>query len=231
MTDSIKDGSIKTTSYKKDAQLVVIDFEYGGANFPAYDFANHFSEWMANYHDPEKSYYLYEELFPSQLQQLNMIKAYIEYDFQFPTSNLKLNSNLSKLNPEELIQLEIKKLYNEAVIWRASVQIYWCVWGLIQNGPIRNKDTVEILAHTLHEKGVNSTYTITTGLSNIDLNESAIDDEITSADDQFDYIKYAQQKAALAVGDLISFGLLNTLDIHPDYRHLVKHVGTELFDL
>lgn len=233
LTESIKDGSIKTTSYKKDSQLVVIDFEYGGANFPAYDFANHFSEWMADYHDPEKSYYLNEKWFPSQLQQLNMIKAYVEYDFQFPSSNLKLNSNidLSKLDADELIQLEIKKLYNESILWRASVQIYWCVWGLIQNGPIKTKDPVDGLGHTSHEKGVNSTYTITTGLSSIELNESAIDDEITSADDLFDYIKYAQQKAALAVGDLISFGILEAKDVLPEYRPLIKQVGSKLFDL
>ena len=46
---------------QKDTNLVVIDFEYSGANFPAYDIVNHFSEWMSDYHDPEKSYFIHQE--------------------------------------------------------------------------------------------------------------------------------------------------------------------------
>ncbi|KFY06257.1 hypothetical protein V492_08097, partial [Pseudogymnoascus sp. VKM F-4246] len=33
-------------------QLVVIDFEYASANTPGLEFANHFTEWCYNYHDP-----------------------------------------------------------------------------------------------------------------------------------------------------------------------------------
>ena len=69
---------------------MVIDFEYSGANFPAYDIVNHFSEWMSDYHDPEKSYFIHQENYPNQLEQINLIKSYIEYDFQYPSSNLKL---------------------------------------------------------------------------------------------------------------------------------------------
>ena len=68
---------IKSTSNKNDSKLVVIDFEYSGANFPAFDLVNHFSEWMADYHDEEKSYYIHEDKYPTQLQQLNLIKSYI----------------------------------------------------------------------------------------------------------------------------------------------------------
>ncbi|EGV62086.1 kinase-like protein [Yamadazyma tenuis ATCC 10573] len=222
---------VKNTSNKRDTSLVVIDFEYGGANFPAFDLVNHFSEWMANYHDPEKSYFLDESRYPTKLEQLNLIKAYIEYDFQYPSSNLKVDSepDITKVTPAELIEFEIKKIYDECVFWRASVQVYWCIWGLIQNGPFKQKDIVEQLGATSLERGVDGTYTITTGLTSVELNESTIEDEITSADDEFNYIKYSQQKAALAIGDFISHGLFDQSSLSPQCQHLVKTLDSSVF--
>lgn len=222
------ENSIKNTSNKKDSSLVVIDFEYGGANFPAFDLANHFCEWMANYHNPEESYFLNADGFPSKIEQLNLIKAYVEYDFQFPSSNLKLKyePNLNLISPTELIQFEIKKLFNECVLWRATVQIYWCIWGLIQNGPMK-KEIDELVGETVEEQGIDSTYTITTGLNTLELKENAIEDEITSSDDDFNYLKYAHQKASLAMGDLIQLGLVDKNELVGE----VKYLDCEMFDL
>lgn len=226
-------STVKTTSNKKDNNLVVIDFEYSGSNFPAFDLANHFSEWMANYHDPLKSYYLNENNFPSQLQQLNLIKAYVEYDFQYPSSTLNTPSmNLENTNASELVQYEIKKLFNECILWRASVQIYWCFWGLIQNGPIKQENPLDSLASTSENKGVDSTYKITTGVTALDLDESAvIEEDLVSSDDSFDYLKFSQQKAGLAIGDLIKFGFLSSNDINKDYTHMIKSIDFDFFPL
>lgn len=67
-------------------QLVVIDFEYAGANVPGLEFANHFSEWCYDYYDPEAPYALTHQLYPTVAEQERFIKAYIMHGTNFPSS-------------------------------------------------------------------------------------------------------------------------------------------------
>lgn len=226
---------LPSSSNRRDKDLAVIDFEYSGANFPAYDIADHFSEWMSDYHDEERSYYIHDDKYPSQLEQLNLIKSYIEYDFQFPSTNLKTSKHpsVNDTDASELMEFEAKKMYNEIIYWRASVQIFWLIWGLIQHGPMTKKDTVESLSSKSEEKGVNSTYNITTGVDALALNENGIVEEeaISSSDDDFEYLKYAQQKAALILGDMISFGFLTISDVAPEYHNIIKFLDSQAYDI
>ncbi|KAI5952653.1 hypothetical protein KGF54_003520 [Candida jiufengensis] len=241
-TTKVNDITIKSTSNKKDSNLVVIDFEYSGPNFPAFDIVNHFSEWMTDYHDPVRSYFLDEKKYPTRLQQLNLLKSYIEYDFQLPSSNLKSSkSSINLLNdPNQdalnIIQYEIEKMYNECIYWRGSVQIYWCFWGLIQNGPIKPK-----LQKSASEIGVDSTYNITVDIENLNLDENngeikqnenndieiVTEEAITSSDDDFDYLKYSNQKISLFLGDALQLGLLTKKEISPKYIDLVKYLNID----
>ncbi|KAK6465373.1 choline kinase [Scheffersomyces coipomensis] len=230
-----EDTAITVTSNKKDSNLVVIDFEYSGSNFPALDIVNHFSEWMSDYHDEKQSYYIHNENYPSQVEQLNLIKSYIEYDFQFPSTNLITNTQISldqqNISASDLIEFEIKKLYNECIYWRATVQIYWCLWGLIQNGPVK---IPSLTSNSTVEKGVDGTYTITTnGIENLSINDNdvAVEEAISSSDDDFDYLKYSQQKIALVMGDLIQFGFLSKDDIDEKYHSIIKVLDTKLYDI
>ena len=77
-------------------QLIVIDFEYAGANVPGLEFANHFSEWCYNYYDPEAPYALTHQLYPSVAEQERFIKAYIMHGTGLPLSaSSESASNLS----------------------------------------------------------------------------------------------------------------------------------------
>lgn len=229
---------LPSSSNRRDKDLAVIDFEYSGANFPAYDIADHFSEWMADYHDEEKSYYIHEDKYPTQFQQLNLIKSYVEYDFQFPSTNLKTEKNPSVNDTDlnVLMEHEIKKVYNEVIYWRSTVQFFWLIWGLIQHGPMSKPNVAESLSSKSEERGVNSTYSITTGVDSLNLNETTItedegDDAITSTDDDFDYLKYSQQKAALILGDMISFGFVSISDVDPKYHNLIKFLDSQAFPI
>ncbi|RCK64662.1 Choline kinase [Candida viswanathii] len=235
------DGEV-ASSHKKDSNLVVIYFEYSGANFPAYDIVNHFSEWMSDYHNPEKSYFIHEENYPTKLEQLNLIKSYIEYDFQYPTTNLHTKKQPEEIisnssDPVPLMEYEIEKLYNECIYWRASVQIFWCFWGLIHNGPLKPQ-----VHSSGSEKGINSTYTFiidrdaedrsaTTSPVIGNGNGAGDEEAITSSDDDFDYLKYANQKVDLILGDLIQFGIVDKKDIGDKNLHDVKYLDTKVFDL
>ncbi|PVH18541.1 uncharacterized protein CXQ87_001472 [Candidozyma duobushaemuli] len=229
------DGAIMNTNTKRDNDLAVIDFEYSGANFPAYDIADHFAEWMSDYTDAKQPHFIHEEAYPKQAEQLNLLKSYTEYDFRIPTSNLKTKTKPSVNESDVTLmqEYEVKKLYNEVVFWRATVQFFWSIWGLLQNGPPKKSD-VGLLGFNSEEKGVNSTFKITTGMDALSVDDSAIvedDGVIASNDDDFDYLKYSQQKAALIVGDMISFGLLSINDIRPEHHNLIKFLDTRTFDI
>ncbi|KFH64773.1 hypothetical protein MVEG_09504 [Podila verticillata NRRL 6337] len=58
-------------------ELVVIDFEYAGYNTRGFDIANHFCEWMADYHSARPSI-MHRDRYPTRQEQLNFLEAYIE---------------------------------------------------------------------------------------------------------------------------------------------------------
>ncbi|KAH8728193.1 hypothetical protein GQ44DRAFT_747976 [Phaeosphaeriaceae sp. PMI808] len=61
----------------KHKQLVVIDFEYSNANLPGLEFANHFTEWTYNYHDPDYPWRCNTKYYPTLEEQHRFIYSYL----------------------------------------------------------------------------------------------------------------------------------------------------------
>ncbi|KAF6831799.1 choline kinase [Colletotrichum musicola] len=64
-------------------QLVVIDFEYAGANVPGFEFANHFTEWTYDYHHDTESHVCNTHVYPTIQEQRRFLKAYVEHRPQY----------------------------------------------------------------------------------------------------------------------------------------------------
>ncbi|EHL01035.1 putative Choline kinase [Glarea lozoyensis 74030] len=64
-------------------QLIVIDFEYASANTPGLEFANHFTEWCYNYHDPKRPWACETSRYPTLEQQRDFIRSYVNHRPQF----------------------------------------------------------------------------------------------------------------------------------------------------
>ncbi|KAF2740788.1 kinase-like protein [Polyplosphaeria fusca] len=64
-------------------QLVVIDFEYANANLPGLEFANHFTEWCYNYHDPDTCFRCNTSYYPTPEEQRRFIRAYLTHNPTF----------------------------------------------------------------------------------------------------------------------------------------------------
>lgn len=99
-------------------------------------------------------------------------------------------------------------------------------------------------SNALSEQGINSTYNITVGgIENLDIsdhtqdeiagsnNDALIEEIITSSDDDFDYLKYANQKVALIFGDLIQFGIIDEKEVDEKYLSIIKYIDTKTFDI
>ncbi|KAL1929482.1 hypothetical protein VTP01DRAFT_1620 [Rhizomucor pusillus] len=97
----------------RSGELVIVDFEYAGYNPRGFDIANHFCEWMYNYHGENPATMNVDD-FPSKEEQLLFLQAYLE----------EKEEGDSTSTPEELRQ--------EILHWVMASHLHWALWGLVQ---------------------------------------------------------------------------------------------------
>jgi len=94
-----------------DGKIQMIDFEYSGYNYLAFDIANHFNEYAGGNGDAKPNYLLY----PSPSKQEEFLKAYMRAYSQFGGDELVLK--------ELMVEVEAFALVNN---------LYWGLWALNQ---------------------------------------------------------------------------------------------------
>ncbi|CDF90730.1 related to Choline kinase [Zygosaccharomyces bailii ISA1307] len=189
----------------QDSKLVVIDFEYAGANPAAYDLANHFCEWMYDY-SCSQPYRCFLSQFPTSEQILNFLYSYV--------SHLRTNSKAP-------IDDEVKYYYNSIIRWRGTVQLFWSLWGILQSGQLdapsqpdeedRPSGGKYIFSQDEESAGVHENSDVLSEDSN---SEKGVDIE------SFDYLGYSREKIALFWGDMIQFGLASEDECEGDVVRL-----------
>lgn len=92
---------------------MVVDFEYAGYNPRGFDIANHFCEWMYNYHGVQPAIMNVDD-FPTEEEQLRFLKAYLEGE----------EEDDSAVTPKELRQ--------ETLPWVMASHLHWALWGIVQ---------------------------------------------------------------------------------------------------
>lgn len=226
-------------------QLIVIDFEYAAANLRGLEFANHFTEWCYNYHGipphvckPEK--------YPMVEDQRRFIRAYVEHRPEFPHSGstprltpLDTPTGGSSSTPgqqatpgptssivdfmldarvpagqwreeerqrEEATEKVVTELMEETMLWRAANSAQWVAWGIVQaNIP-------------LDESGNEEAAVEANGQTEGEAEEGEEDEE------EFDYLRYAQDRAMFFWGDCVQLGLVKVEELPEDVRDMVKYV-------
>lgn len=93
--------------------LVVVDFEYAGYNPRGYDLANHFCEWMYDYHGEDPAS-MKQHLFPTEQEQVRFLQAYLDRE----------NAASS---------VSVKELQAETEKWVMASHLHWGLWGLVQS--------------------------------------------------------------------------------------------------
>ncbi|KAH9819424.1 kinase-like domain-containing protein [Melampsora americana] len=118
-------------------QILVIDFEYASANPRAFDIANHFHEWCADYHHPTLSYSLRPHgLYPTLHERKRFYRAYLNQDRISPLSLDESSSSSDFVVKEEVEtgeeEEEIERLEEEVKVWSPVSDVMWSLWGLVQ---------------------------------------------------------------------------------------------------
>ncbi|KAH7915109.1 choline kinase cytoplasm [Hygrophoropsis aurantiaca] len=103
-------------------QIVVVDFEYASPNPLAFDIANHFHEWTANYHSDDP-HILNPSRYPTLDERQNFYRAYLEHSAHSFSSPPTTNS---------VMEVEIAQLDRQVHIWSPASPGMWAVWGIVQ---------------------------------------------------------------------------------------------------
>lgn len=136
-------------------QLVVIDFEYASPNPRAFDIANHFNEWRANYNAPRDSWSHYAHgAYPSTAERRCWLQAYVEQGHalgarmgaaklsspdSLPISDMELPPAVTdtqvprtpQQSRERSIAAEIDRLEEEVRVWSPATNAIWALWGIV----------------------------------------------------------------------------------------------------
>ncbi|EKX32543.1 hypothetical protein GUITHDRAFT_43422, partial [Guillardia theta CCMP2712] len=92
-----------------DGKLHFIDFEYGGANYSAFDIANHFNEWAGGTDTGRPDY----SKFPTEQQMARFCSHY-----------------LRELHGSDKVESEVAGLLQEVKIFLSINHLYWGLWAI-----------------------------------------------------------------------------------------------------
>lgn len=116
-------GNLLRTKGEEHHCLAVIDFEYAGPNPRAYDIANHFNEWMANYH--ESPAHVMDPLsYPTYEEAQIFFEEYIYY-----------GKVIARREDPVVTEEEIQELRDAVDLWRCMSHAQWAIWGVVQALP------------------------------------------------------------------------------------------------
>ncbi|EIW80037.1 kinase-like protein [Coniophora puteana RWD-64-598 SS2] len=104
--------------------IIVVDFEYSAVNPLAFDIANHFHEWTANYHS-DVPHILDPSRYPTLEQRRNFYVGYLQH----AASSL---SDVAGESPSPASEKDLATLERQVRIWSAASHGMWAIWGIVQ---------------------------------------------------------------------------------------------------
>ncbi|CAZ80857.1 unnamed protein product [Tuber melanosporum] len=233
------------TPSNEHRQLVVIDFEYASANTPGFEFANHFCEWMSNYHDPVSPHFMHHTRFPTFQERRNFLQAYVEHSLPSPfiaksvsmpgTSSepstpptLHPPAASSSSAPSSMLDTripgasdeEVDRLEGEAKAWRAASHAMWCVWGIVQ---AKNPGSGTKAAVDGQQGGADGSVPGGAKAAAGDL--GGVKPESEEDESEFDYLGYAQQRALLFWGDMLALEIMKPGEVGDEVVEKAKIIA------
>ncbi|KHO01384.1 Protein kinase-like domain protein [Metarhizium album ARSEF 1941] len=220
----------------KHKQLVVIDFEYAGPNVPGLEFANHFTEWTYNYHDPVTSYACNHERYPTPEAQRRFIKAYVDHRPQFPVA-----CSTPRIKPQDsgppTPSLGPTPSSSSIVDFMLDARVPPGGWSAAERAREEQSDAHvrQLMEETRLWRPACSAFWIAWGIVQAKVpgldanNESVSEKEAAKAEqelgpDEFDYLSYAQSRAFFFWGDCVQMGLVKPEELPEKLRSMLKIV-------
>ncbi|EGN94896.1 hypothetical protein SERLA73DRAFT_187994 [Serpula lacrymans var. lacrymans S7.3] len=118
LTKKLKEGT------PEHWQIAVVDFEYASPNPLAFDIANHFHEWTADYHS-STPHILDPSRYPTLEERRNFYCAYLSH-------SLPSSSSCPPVPTPIVSEEAIMTLDRQVQIWSAASHGMWAIWGIVQ---------------------------------------------------------------------------------------------------
>ncbi|GJE87742.1 kinase-like protein [Phanerochaete sordida] len=99
-------------------QIIVVDFEYASPNPAAFDIANHFQEWTADYHGATP-HILDPSRYPTSAQRFNFYHAYLTH----------YEPSVASTEP---LPAQEARLEAQVGAWSPASHGMWALWGIVQ---------------------------------------------------------------------------------------------------
>lgn len=109
-------------------QIIVVDFEYASPNAAAFDVANHFHEWTANYHGVTP-HILDPARYPTAEQRCNFYRSYLSHHIPPPCEAAQ---TFSVNVPRILQDADLAVLEEQVRAWSPASHAMWAVWAVVQ---------------------------------------------------------------------------------------------------
>ncbi|KAK5636243.1 hypothetical protein RRF57_011955 [Xylaria bambusicola] len=204
-------------------QLVVIDFEYCGANVRGYEFANHFTEWCYNYHDESASFACNVDKYPTSEEQYRWVKAYVTHrpDHPHPGLSTPIASPLSTpvMDPTTP-SLEPTNIGSSSSIVDFMLDARVPPGGWKEEEKRQEEKVEEQIKSLVEEtrlwRPICSAMWIAWGIMQAKI--PGLDSEGISEGEEddphaFDYLGYTQERAMFFWGDCVALGLVKLEDL------------------
>lgn len=213
-------------------QLIVIDFEYAGANTPGLEFANHFTEWAYNYHDPATPYACNTAAYPTPEQQHRFIRAYVDHHTRRSSFTSPSTTNPSTSASSSTPALHHTPSTSSIAEFMLDARVPPGGWNETES---RREKEVEDRVQTLMKETrlwrvANSAHWIAWGIVQAKIpgyapeEEAEVDEEGVEEGDEFDYLGYAQERALFFWGDCVLLGIVTEEELPEELRGKLKYV-------
>ncbi|KAI9215844.1 kinase-like domain-containing protein, partial [Blastocladiella britannica] len=102
-------------------EIVIVDYEYSSFNYRSYDIANHFCEWMADYHG-DAPHVLAAAQFPTLAERQHFYRAYIEAHH--------VNACVNAFDAEVMVSVLLS-------------HAFWGLWGLVREADMLGRREID----------------------------------------------------------------------------------------
>ncbi|KAJ0165095.1 Choline kinase [Colletotrichum tanaceti] len=122
---------------------------------------------------------------------------------------------------EEAIEAEVKELYEETRLWRGINSAMWVAWGIVQAKVPGFESREEI---EQQEKQAQNEAAAAAGDVDAKAEVQAAADAEEDEGDEYDYLRYAQDRAFFFLGDCVNMGIVKKEDLPEDVQSRIKIV-------
>jgi choline/ethanolamine kinase len=113
-------------------EMILVDYEYSSYNYRGYDIANHFCEWMADYHGPIP-HTLNPKMYPTQEERAWFYRNYLAACID----------STKDVSPDSISEADVEALDKEVQSMTVISHLMWGLWGIVREADMLGRREID----------------------------------------------------------------------------------------